>query len=220
MNQLNIMRRLILCFIACLIIFACSESDYLEDQNNPSEVNFYALAVGNSWVYKNYRYDHVTNLYTDSGVIDSIAIVAVQDFSGETYFKFRRLTTGNDNEIPLYGFNGEYFEFLREFEGNLMNEEGEIKFTNNNYEERLLREYSWGSVYETLVEGDEILSVEAGDFSCIKSERYFKDLDGIQLTGLDKFYYSSKYGLIYSTVSAVNNSTPLVIRRLDSYEIQ
>jgi len=88
-----------------------------------------------------------------------------------SYFKFRRLTTGNEAEITFCNENGKYFEFLKEFEGNLINEEGSIKFTNNNYEEQLLQENQWGNIYEILIDGDSIIDVEASDFLCINSER-------------------------------------------------
>lgn len=116
--------------------------------------------------------------------------------------------------------NGEHFEFLREFEGNLINEESSIKFTSDNYEERLLQENQWGNIYKTLAGGDSTINVEAGEFSCINSERYAKTTNDVLLNGLDRFYYSSGYGLIYDTSSFVSSSTPSIIRRLDSYEIQ
>lgn len=214
------MKRLL--FSCCIIVFAfsCSKSDDFENQISQSDDNFYALTVGNSWVYKNYKYNSNTDSYNDTGVVDSISIIDIQEFSGDSYFKFRRLTTGNEEEIAFCNPNGEHFEFLRESEGNLINEEGTIKFTNNNYEERLLQENQWGNIYETLVEGYTILNVEAGEFECLNSERYTKNLEGEQLDGLDRFYYASGFGLIYDTSSSVSNGTPIIIRRLDSYEIQ
>lgn len=214
------MKRLLLCFCIIAFTFSCSESDSSDYQINPLDANFFALTVGNSWVYKNYKYNSVTETYYDTGVIDSISIVAIQDFSGETYYKFRRLTTGNQEGITFCNPNGEHFEFLREFEGNLINEEGSIKFTNSNNEERLLEENQWGNIFEVLIEGNSIISVEAGEFDCINSERYAKNSDGEQLPGLDRFYYASGIGLIYDTSSFVSNSIPSIIRRLDSYEVQ
>ncbi len=214
------MKRLLLCFSVVLIIFSCSESDSSVNQDNQSNTNFYALTVGNSWVYKNYRYNPATQTYDDTGVIDSISIVGIQDFSGESYFKFRRLTTGNEEGITFCNPNGEHFEFLREVEGNLINEVGSIKFTNSNNEERLLQENQWGNIYEMLVEGNTTINVEAGEFECINSERYAKNSGGEQLDGLDRFYYASGFGLIYDTSSFVSNPTPSIVRRLDSYEVQ
>jgi len=214
------MKHLLLCFCIIALTFSCTESDNSDNQINPSDANFFALTVGNSWVYKNYRYNPVTETYDDTGVIDSISIVDIQDFSGESYYKFRRLTTGNEEGITFCNPNGEYFEFLREFEGNLINEEGSIKFTNSNNEERLLQENQWGNIYEVLIEGNSVISVEAGEFDCINSERYAKNSDGEQLPGLDRFYYANGIGLIYDTSSFVSNSIPSIIRRLDSYEVQ
>ena len=214
------MRRLMLCFCIVAFTFSCNESDNLNNQIDAPDANFYALTIGNSWVYKNYRYNPVSETYEDTGVIDSISIVDIQDFSGKSYYKFRRLTTGNEENITLCNSNGEHFEFLREFEGNLINKEGSIKFTNSNYEERLFQENQWGNIYEILKEGNTIISVEAGEFDCINSERYAKNLDGEQLPGLDRFYYSDGIGLIYDTSSFISDSIPYIIRRLDSYDIQ
>jgi hypothetical protein len=214
------MKRLLLCFCIIAFAFSCTESDNSENLINQPNVNFFALTIGNSWVYKNYSYNAVTETYDDTGIIDSISIVGIQDFSGESYYKFRRLTTGNEGGNAFCNPNGEHFEFLREFEGNLINEEGFIKFTNSINEERLLQENEWGNIYEILVEGNTVVSVEAGEFDCINSERYAKNLDGEQLQGLDRFYYASGIGLIYDTSSFVSHPIPSVIRRLDSYEVQ
>ena len=214
------MKRLLLCLCIVAYTFSCSQSDDSDNQINSPGANFYALTIGNSWVYKNYRYNPTTETYYDTGVIDSISIVGIQEFSGESYFKFRRLTTGNENGITFCNPNGEHFEFLREFEGNLVNEEASIKFTNNNYEERLLSENQWGNIYETLVEENTILTVEAGEFDCVNSQRYVKTPEYGQFPGLDRFYYSNGIGLIYDTSSFVSSEIPYIIRRLDAYQIQ
>ncbi|WP_139959687.1 hypothetical protein [Flavicella sediminum] len=208
------MRHLFVCF--CLVAFtiSCTESD------NSTDDNFFALTVGNYWVYKNYKYNRYTETYNDVGVKDSISIVSTQKISGETYYKFRRFTTGNEQNIVLDNENGEHFEFLREFEGNLINEKGAIKFTNNNFEERLLKENDWGNIYETLIDETTTLNVEAGEFSCINSERYAKNPEGERLTGLDRFYYANGFGLIYDTKSVISIDTPIIIRRLYSFEVQ
>jgi len=202
-----------------MLTFSCADSDDSVNQNE-TDVNFYALTLGNSWVYKNYRYDQNTDDYYDTGVIDSVSIVSTEDIWGISYFKFRRLTSGNESGITYCNQNGEYFEFLREFEGSLINEAGIVKFTNNNYVERLLFESENYGVYETLIDGDTALDVEAGQFLCVNSERYLKTTDGQVANGIDRFYYASGYGLVYDTSSFASKSTPSIIRRLDSYEVQ
>lgn len=204
-----------------VLFFSCSDSDDLNNQvDQPDETNFYALTVGNSWVYKYYQYNRNTETYEDTGIIDSVNIVGTEDFSGDEYFIFKRVTTGNEEGVPLCNANGEAFEYLKEEQGDLVNEEGAVIFTNNNYEERLIIENEYHSIYETLVEGESTMDVEAGIFTCINSERYAKTHDGEVTDGLDRFYYADGYGLIYNTLSSINNDTPRIIKRLDSYEIE
>ena len=83
----------------------------------------------------------------------------------------------------------------------------------------MLVELDWGNIYETLVDGETILNVEAGEFSCINSERYGTNpKDTEQYAGLDRFYYADGFGLIYDTSSYVNANIQSIIRRLDSYK--
>lgn len=212
-------------YVSLLFVFvACSESNSedLEHQvvnlENPN--NFYALTVGNSWVYKNYKYNNSTQDYDETTVIDSVSIVGTELISGDKYFKFRRFTTGNDNNITFCNQNGEYFEYLRENDGNLVNDAGKVKFSNSDFSQRLILDADWGTIYENLISGTSQLNVEAGTFTCINSERYAITENGDQLAGLDKFYYSDGFGLIYDTQSFVVSAHPYIIRRLDSYDIQ
>ncbi|WCO02328.1 hypothetical protein [Psychroserpens ponticola] len=212
------MRRILITVCMLSLFFSCSN----DDSNAPEAQvgNFYALTVGNSWVYKNYQYNINTETYEDTGVIDAVSILGTEDIDGNTYFKFRRLTTGNEDQITYCNANGEYFEYLREFEGNLIWDTGEVKFTNNDYSVRTLDENDWGNIVEKLTENTTTLSVEAGTFECINSERFVIFPDGEQAPALDKFYYSDGIGLIYDSSSFVTQEIPVVIRRLESYDIQ
>ncbi|MGB3608277.1 MAG: hypothetical protein WA775_03650 [Psychroserpens sp.] len=213
------MKRILITLSLAFVLFSCSNDD--TTNTNIQEIdNFYALTVGNSWVYKNYRYDVNTQLYEDTGVVDSLSIIAAEDILGINYFKFRRLTSGNEEGITFCNENGEHFEYLREFEGNLIRSDGSIKFTNSNYAERILSEPSYGTLLETLTEDEVTLAVEAGTFDCVYSERYLITTEGEQLEGLDKFYYADGFGLIYDTSSFASQGIPTIIRHLDSYSIQ
>lgn len=199
------------------LCFSCNSNDDAQPQN---EDNFYALTVGNEWVYKNYKYNTNTQLYEDTGVIDSVSIVGTQELNGNTYYKFRRWTTGNESGITFCNENGEHFELLRDSLGYLINDGGAIKFTNNDYSEREVSSQSWGTIYEKLATGETDMSVEAGTFSCVFSERYAVESSGNQLPGLDHYYYSDGIGLVFDTSSFVSNPIPAIERRLDSYTIQ
>ncbi|TXE15902.1 hypothetical protein ES692_14880 [Psychroserpens burtonensis] len=212
------MKRILItvCLFACF--FSCSNDDMTTPEAQDS--NFYALTVGNSWVYKNYRYDQNSETYEDTGVIDSVSIISKEDIEGNTYFKFRRLTTGNEDQITFCNPNGEHFENLREWEGNLVWSDGTVKFTNTDYSLRTLNENDWGNIVEQLLENTTILNVEAEDFACVNSERYVILPDGEQAPGLDRFYYADGIGLIYDSTSFVSSGIPVIVRRLDSYDIQ
>jgi len=221
------MKHLLFCLSAIALFASCSNSDILEDValDNPEiinqpEANFFALTVGNSWVYKNYRLNKETGNYDYTGVIDSISIVGTEDFEGDTYFNFRRLTTGNEDGITYCNANGEHFELKREENGNLVNKTGFIKFASCNYEERLLTEQVWGSLHEITLEENSTISVEAGEFTCVTSNRFTIAPNGERAKSLDWFYYANGIGLIYDTTSWSDDDTPTIIRRLDSYVVQ
>ena len=213
------MKRILFSVFFFALLFSCSSNDENPIQSQP-ESNFYALTVGNSWVYKNYRYDTTSEIYNDTGVIDSVSIVSTETVGGNLYYKFRRLTTGNENNITFCNPNGEHFELLRDSLGNLVNERGVVKFTNSDFSERLLQENSWGNIYETLTPDETVIDVEAGNFTCVNSERFSRNTNNEQLPGLDRFYYADGFGLIHDTSSFVSSGIPSIKRRLHSYEIQ
>lgn len=210
------MKRILFCVCFWVLFLACESND---DESSNQSSNFYALKVGNSWVYKHYKYSPSLDEYLETSVVDSVSIVGKEQVYGNTYYKVRTWTTGNDSGSALYNANGEHFEFFRDYEGTLLRDDGFVKFTNNDYSKRLIWEEDWGSVYERLVEGTTELTVEAGTFTCINSEMYLITASGEQLPGLDRFYYAEGIGLVLSTVSFVSQSVPSVYRRLDSYEI-
>lgn len=200
-------------------IFSCSSDDTDTTDQTTVEDNFYALTVGNRWVYKNYRYNSNTESYEDTGVIDSISIISTEEFNGYTYYKLKRKTTGNDDNVPFLSSNGESFEYLRDSLGYLVRNDGWIKFTNNDYTERTISAESWGTIYEILIEGESSMAVEAGEFTCINSERFARDNNNEQLSGLDRYYYADGIGLVFNTCSVVNYPIPQIETHLDSYVI-
>ena len=213
------MKRLFLLVPILALVFSCNSDDD-SSQQPPNADNFYALTVGNEWVYKNYRYNTSTEVYEDTGVIDSVSIVGTELIDGNTYFKFRTYTTGNEEGITFCNPNGEHFEWLRDVDGNLTRSDGSIKFTNSNYEERLISSNASLSIYETLQSDAVEVIVNAGTFVGIHSERYAKDGSGTQLPGLDTFIYVDGKGLIYDTSSFVSQDLPSIKRHLDSYSVQ
>ncbi|WP_299115371.1 hypothetical protein [uncultured Winogradskyella sp.] len=204
----------------CLIAFfspSCASDNDDNPQNQDS--NFYALTLGNQWVYKNYRYNSATQSYDDTGVIDSVSIVGTEIINGNTFYKFRRWTTGNEAGIAFCNPNGEHFELLRDSLGYLIRDDSSIKYANNDFSARVMNDLGWGTIYDQLIALDNEITVEAGTFISTYSQRYAISSLDEQLPGLDHFYYADGYGLIYDTSSFVSQDIPSIIRRLDSYNI-
>ncbi len=214
------MRSLLLVFCFAAAAMSCSKSEDVGDQNSSPDEEFFALKVGNSWVYKNYLYDIASDSYLESTVVDSVSITAAEEISGETYYVFRRNTIGNEDGLTVCNPNGEYFERLRAQDGQLVNENGDVKFTYTDYSERVVQSEDWGTVYEAFQDEDSSLTVEAGEFECVFSERYVKTTQGDQFPATDRFFYASGTGLIYDTSSYASSDKPAVIRRLYSYSVQ
>ena len=210
------MKRIIyVCFLAVLLS-SCSTSDSNQDPDS----NFYALTVGNEWIYKNYKYNTATETYDDTGVVDAISIIDTEVIDGNTYFKFRRFTTGNEEGITFCNPNGEHFELLRDSLGYLIRDDGSIKYANNDFTARALSEQDWGTIYEQLIATDHEITVEAGTFESAYTQRYAILSNGEQTNGLDHFYYADGVGLIYDTSSLVTQDIPSIVRRLDSYVVE
>lgn len=203
------------CFFT-ILLSSCSTSD----NNQAPDSNFYALTLGNEWTYKNYKYNPNTQNYDDTGVVDFISIVDTEEVNGNTYYKFRRLTTGNENNITFCNPNGEHFELLRDSIGYLIRDDGSIKYANNDFSVRTINEQDWGTVFEQLVSTNNEITIEAGTFISTYSQRYAVLPNGEQANGLDHFYYTDGVGLIYDTSSLVSQDVPTIVRRLDSYSIQ
>lgn len=212
------MKRIIyVCFFVILLSSCTSDND---GNSQPEDSNFYALTVGNEWVYKNYKYNSSTQAYDNTGVVDSMSIIGTEVIHENTYYKFRRLTTGNEEGITFCNPNGEYFELLRDSLGYLIWENGTAKFSNNDFTPKVLDAEDWGTIYEELIATDHEITVEAGTFISAYAQRYVILSNNDQANGLDHFNYSDGYGLIYDTSSFVSQDIPAIIRRLDTYIVQ
>lgn len=208
---------ILLLFISILILSCDNNED-----TSLTENNFYALSVGNSWIYKNYVFNSLTDEYEYLGIVDSISIIDTESIKGEVYYKLRRMTIGNENRNVFCNVNGEHFSLLRDSIGFLINDKGAIKYANNNFSEREAFTVSPGIIaYEKLLEEKTKIDTEAGSFICFDTERYARQIDNNKLfPALDHRYYADGIGFVADTQSYLAGNTPFVIRRLDSYSIK
>lgn len=216
------MKRMLLCICLTPLFFSCNSDDDSQSQEQEQQIpSFYALEVGNSWVYKSQRYDFAQQVYMDTEIIDSVSIVGTEDILGVRYFKFRTKTTGStDTNATLSNPNGVKFEYFREHDGNLINDSNDIVFTTTDFTEQTVLEASWGTIFEQLAQDLETLVVPAGTFQCYNKQRYARTPEGDPLPSMDNVYYAEGIGLIYDSISFISQDTPAMIRRLDTYNIQ
>ncbi len=212
---------LLVCLVFTLVCVCVSCSS--DDNTIPEpEENFYALRVGNSWVYKHYRRENaLSNVFNDTGVIDSVKIVDTEEINGNTFFKFRIRTSGNETNAALCAPNGERFVNFRDSLGYLVTDTGIVEFSRDDNQEFLL--YTSGSlqVYTARGEGNETISTTAGDFDCEWMKIYAKEEPNLELLpALDKVYYADGIGKVFSTCSFASQNTHVMERRLISYNVQ
>ncbi len=212
------MNRILFCLLFSTLFFACNTSDDVQSPPQTS-ANFYALTVGNTWVYKNYKYNINTQVYDDTGVIDSVSIVATETVLGNTFYKFRTLTTGNENQVSFCNPNGEHFELLREENGYLLRDNGTVKFVHTSFEPILVDSDSSFEYYLKLNETTTTMQTPAGNFDCASMNYYVLNEDEEQLPGTNNYLYADGIGMVYDTTSFVSQSIHSIERRLVSYQV-
>lgn len=114
-----------------IMLFSCSS-----DENEIPEKNFYALSVGNNWIYKYYIKDYADEFSVFAHKTDSVKIVGTEIFNNKTYYEvYTKSVQTENNGIPSSDI-GEFenTSYLRDSLGYLVHNEGNIEYWNNNYE--------------------------------------------------------------------------------------
>ena len=210
------MRSLLVSIILSSFLLSCSPDDI-----TPVDSGFYNLKLGNSWVY---YYEIAASTSTPefqlTNVVDSIQIVAIETINGKDFYQFRKRTSGNELEIVDYNPNGETFFFRRDSSGYLIDEQGIIQFSNSDFSPRLARQEEWADIYELTHEDPVLVSVEAGEFSCLQMERYayLEEFDYIQ-EGREYTYYAEGIGLVERTYGYVGTLFTHQRRLLRSFSV-
>jgi hypothetical protein len=210
------MTRFFLIFTLMMLCFSCSN----DDVSNVDANNYYALIIGNSWIYENFKYNEDSQSYEETGIIDTVTITGKESIFGDDYYILKTMTTGNGEEIPFCNPNGEKVEYIRAYDGYLIDNYSNIKFANNKYEPILDRELFIGSYYFQLEDGTELITTDAGVFECQKMYRYFDSSTEEQYPGRHNFYYANGIGLVLETPTSAATQTPSIERRLVSYNMQ
>ena len=215
------MKRILFSVCFFTLFFSCnSDDDTTNNSVTTPEAGFYALTVGNSWEYRYYDYNSSSNSFEASTITESVSIVSTEEIEGETYFKFRYFTTGNDVNSPNYPENGESFRYFREDSGNLINDRNDIIFLRENHEERLIDSFNTSLLqYLRLAENSYNVTTAAGTFDALDMELYARDQDGNQYPGISHYYYADGIGLVLNTSTFLSTAQHFLERRLESYTL-
>tara|TARA_R110000751_G_scaffold135_2_gene586 strand:+ start:7965 stop:8609 length:645 start_codon:yes stop_codon:yes gene_type:complete len=213
------MKRLLLCTCFFTLIFSCSTSDDVQENN--LELNFYGLTVGNSYTYKFYKYNSDTEDYDETLIVQNVIIEDTEEVSGQQYFKIKTTTSGVDGFNLFYLQNGEEIDYLREVDGTLINDNNDVLFVNNEFSEHLVNSDNTSlNLYRKTIEEPVIINSNTGSFNCIEMQNYIVTEDGTTLDGVSKIHYSEGVGLVQQTCVYASSSTPVMIKKLNSYNIK
>ncbi|EDP98000.1 hypothetical protein U8527_18575 [Kordia algicida OT-1] len=215
----------LLAFLA-LSIISCSNDD---DTTPEPEESFYALKVGNSWVYDYLNRENPmadlfngTNSMAATTVIDSVKIVGTEEIGGNTFYKFRIRTSGNDQNYPMCYSDGEHFQYYRDSLGYLVNQFGKVKFAvEGDTQEFLQREDQNFRYFMQLSEESEMVDTPSGTYDCFHMDFYLRSLGNNERSvGENNIYYQEGIGEVFSTISFASEALHRMERRLVSYDIQ
>lgn len=214
------MKRILFCLFFCSLLFSCNSDD--DSQNLPTESNFYALTVGNSWVYKYYELNILDNTYSFNNVVDSVSIVGTETINNNLYFKFKTKTSGNssDNEVTGPWFNnGERFDFYRDSLGYFVNDTGTKFFSNQSTDEWIYSPSGPISYNFKLMEDTYNANTNAGLIECL-DVRVKHSIDGTELPCINHRYFSDGIGEVMLTLCFLSSNNHRWLKKLDSYNIQ
>lgn len=211
------MRRIL--FITSLLVgaIACTDNnDTTEEQSN-----FYALTVGNSWEYKYYKKDNTTNNFDPTPIVESVNITHTETINNEVYYNFKHVVSGNNGDYTTLPSDGEYNLKFRDSLGYLIDHVGSIKYANNNYNEHFVDHLStdW-SYYLQLSNVQDMITTNAGDFSCLDNHYYLKDINNNVSNGLEHLYREDGKGQILGTITFASQSEHFAEKRLETYTVQ
>tara|TARA_Y100000768_G_C23963091_1_gene676443 strand:+ start:1250 stop:1882 length:633 start_codon:yes stop_codon:yes gene_type:complete len=193
------MRNLIGITIALIFFTACKKDDDSTSNKSASKNSYFPLKIGNYWVYENYEID-ANGTETKTSQIDMITIERDTIIKGNKYYVLE------GTQYPLSSKEWKTLEFLRDSSGYIVDNDGRIHFSKNNFTDVLLDSED-DSVYIITYQMEELvdpITVSAGQFEVLNyrgtyTSDYFPDdespryIDNYYAKGVGKILYSWFY---------------------------
>ena len=193
-------------FSLCIIsIISCNNDDDEIITPELPEVNFYALAVGNTWEYQ----VEERNFQGEYELLDMTFLLTVQDSSvvnDKTYYNIVSSSEGIDECSICETVVGNMS--VRDSLGYLVDVEGQIQFSNENLGQYTFIDEDWALVHGKLNPDLMLFYIENEIISTLENERYGTLSSGEVIPARDKINYAAGIGLVYQTISFVSEDTP------------
>ena len=216
------MYRFICLFLASSFLFvSCNKDDGDKAaQEQEADAGFFALQVGNSWVYNYFRVDNDTGELINQGGTETVEIIDEEVIGEETIFTMRTTTVDDDDSCAICHENPLFTKKVKDSLGYLVEIDGETIFSSVNTEDFLVSSQGFGDIFRVLKPNEVLITVPAGQFTTKDNERYAIDPDGNRYNGQDNLYYADGVGEIKQTISTVTNLRILYEKHLVSYTVQ
>lgn len=209
-------------FLLALLVVVCVSCTTDDNTATEPDGGFYALKVGNSWVYEHHRrVSPQSEVFENIYVTDSVEIVGTEEINGNTFFKFRTRTSGNEDNQAFCSPNGEHFKLYRDSLGYLISDTGKIHFSPiGDTAEYVLKQTSFNRFIYSLSETSEVVTTPAGDFDCYWMNLYTRE-DGTneRSVGTSRNYRMDGIGEVFTTSSWASRPLHTVEKRLVSYNV-
>jgi len=209
-------------FILLLLVFgACNSDDNADEINEEIEENFFALKVGNTWTYNYFSRVGQTEEFENLGAVDQVTILSKTEINGETYFEMQTTTILGDQFCTVCPDEGVANRMVRDSLGYLIDTEGVIIFSSQDVDtDYLILEFEQYDIFGKLLLESELISVEAGNFECLKNEVFAVfEADGSISQGRDYIYFADGVGQTLRKYSGVMNPQHRWEKRLMNFTI-
>lgn len=208
---------LILLLFAIAIAFGCKEAN---DETYPvSYPDFANLKVGNYWIYERFHLDS-NGVYTAQGVFDSTYVEKDTLINGLTYYKYME-----DQFLTPPGYDA---VFLRDSLHYLVNVDGKILFSSQNFNNALWLAYATFNagnsdticqIYRKMTDDNAVVSTPAGSFVTKNAQEVYSMYPGFDIGGKIRrleHRYAENVGLIEETFPFFisDQSKSYTVRRL------
>ena len=216
------MYRFICLFLAfSFVLVSCKKDDGDNlPQEQVTDPGFYALQVGNVWIYNYFRADNDTGELINQGGTETVEIINEEVIGDEVIFTMRTTTVDDNNTCAICNEDPLVIRKVKDSLGYLVEVDGPILFSSVSTQDYLVSSQGFGDTFRVLKPNEVLVTVPAGQFVTKDNERYAIDPNGNRYDGQDNLYYADGVGEIRQTMSTVVALRILYEKQLISYSVQ